>query len=273
MLLAQAVAPTVFGVVVWGIVLFVAIRFYWGPIRQLLRGEGAVASLPFGIPDVLVLVVSGMWMVAALVAAFQRGVGEEGPITIRGISQSTLLFAIIVGGLSWFMESRKISVSAMFGWRKIGTGRALLQGLLYLVCAYPLVLFCMFITSLLLKEKATPQKLIEFFHSAVSAGDYPSIAITVVSAAIVAPFVEEFVFRGYVYGVLRRFLGPWTGLVVTSVLFAVVHFNALSFPSLLVLAVCLTLAYEASGSLLVPIVMHALFNFVNLIQIFNLASR
>lgn len=260
-------------VVLWGAVVAAALAFYWRPIRTVARGEGAVASLPFGIPDILVLLVSGLWIGAMLVSAWQRGTGEEGAITLRGIWQSSSLFVIVVVGLAWFMENRRISVRAMLGWRRVRPMRVLGQGALYLLCAYPLVMLGMVLTSRLLQEKAESQKLIEFFHAAASSGNYVAVAATVVSAVIVAPFVEEFVFRGYAYGVLRRFLGPWAGMVLTSLVFGAIHFNALGFPSLVVLALCLTLAYEATGSLLVPMVMHALFNLVNLIQIFNVASR
>jgi len=276
-LLAQAMPPV--GVVIFFLALWIfliggAIAFYRGPVRKVARGEGEVAPLPFGMPDVLALVVAGLWMLALLAPALAGGgSGEEGEITTRGMGQSIFLFAIIVGGLAWFMENRRISVAAMLGWRRIGLWKAVLKGALFMLCAYPLVLVCMIITSGLLKDKGTPQKLIEFFHSAVSSGDYRAVTMTVISAVVVAPFVEEFIFRGYIYGVLRRYLGPWKGMLLASLAFAAIHLNILGFPSLFVLALCFTLAYEATGSLLVPMTMHAVFNFVNLIQVFNLASR
>ena len=41
-----------------------------------------------------------------------------------------------------------------------------------------------------------------------------------------------------------------------------------SMPGLFVLALCLTLAYEASGSLIVPLVMHAGFNLSQLLYLY-----
>ncbi|HEX4086971.1 MAG TPA: CPBP family glutamic-type intramembrane protease, partial [Chthoniobacteraceae bacterium] len=58
--------------------------------------------------------------------------------------------------------------------------------------------------------------------------------------------------------------GPLAAAVLSAALFAGMHLSASAFPALFVLALCLTLAYEASGSLLVNIFMHALFNCWNL---------
>ena len=56
--------------------------------------------------------------------------------------------------------------------------------------------------------------------------------------------------------------------LLTSALFALVHVNLASLPALFYLALCLTLAYEWTGSLLVPITMHALFNTVSLVGLY-----
>jgi membrane protease YdiL (CAAX protease family) len=48
------------------------------------------------------------------------------------------------------------------------------------------------------------------------------------------------------------------------VLFAAIHNNALGFPGLTLLALALTLAYEFTGTLLVPVFMHACFNGISL---------
>ena len=52
--------------------------------------------------------------------------------------------------------------------------------------------------------------------------------------------------------------------MLTAVLFALLHANVFSFAGLLLLALFFTIAYEYTGSLLVPIGMHATFNFINL---------
>ena len=48
--------------------------------------------------------------------------------------------------------------------------------------------------------------------------------------------------------------------MTNAVLFAAVHAHLPSFAALFVLGICFTIAYEWSGSLLVSMTMHALFN-------------
>ena len=50
------------------------------------------------------------------------------------------------------------------------------------------------------------------------------------------------------------------GIVASGLLFAAVHAHLPSFAPLFVLGICFAIAYEWSGSLLVSMTMHALFN-------------
>jgi membrane protease YdiL (CAAX protease family) len=51
------------------------------------------------------------------------------------------------------------------------------------------------------------------------------------------------------------------------------HLNMAALPALFVLALCLTLAYEATGSLLVNIFMHGFFNLSMLLVILYLTGH
>ncbi len=85
-----------------------------------------------------------------------------------------------------------------------------------------------------------------------------------VSAVVVAPICEEFLFRGLVYGVFKRFGERIFAYVASSIFFAVVHGHVPTVLPLCLLAVALCLAYEITGCLWVPVAMHALFNALNL---------
>jgi membrane protease YdiL (CAAX protease family) len=83
-------------------------------------------------------------------------------------------------------------------------------------------------------------------------------------AVAVAPVAEEFIFRFFLYGVFKRYFGKLPGLVLNASLFAAVHTHLPSFAPLFVLGSCFTIAYEWSGSILVSMTMHALFNSLTL---------
>jgi membrane protease YdiL (CAAX protease family) len=79
-------------------------------------------------------------------------------------------------------------------------------------------------------------------------------------AVIVAPVAEEMIFRGYFYGVIRRYGGRIPAILISSLLFAAIHVHLPSFPGLFLLAVTLCFLYERTGSLWSNITMHAAFN-------------
>ncbi|PYL15777.1 MAG: hypothetical protein DME30_10790, partial [Verrucomicrobia bacterium] len=87
----------------------------------------------------------------------------------------------------------------------------------------------------------------------------------IVLAVVVAPISEEFIFRFFIYGVARRYFGIAVGLVINALLFAAAHTHLPSVAPLFVLGSCFTLAYEWSGSILVSMAMHSLFNSIQLI--------
>lgn len=57
-------------------------------------------------------------------------------------------------------------------------------------------------------------------------------------------------------------LARWTGIILTALIFALCHADWQQMPALVVLAICLGYAYERHGNLLLPLLIHALFNAV-----------
>jgi len=86
----------------------------------------------------------------------------------------------------------------------------------------------------------------------------------VVMAVVAAPVVEEIFFRGIALPAAARHLRPMPAACLVSLLFAVMHFHIPSIVPLFVIAMSFSLAYLRTGSLMVPIVMHAIFNCVSI---------
>ena len=78
-------------------------------------------------------------------------------------------------------------------------------------------------------------------------------------AVLAAPLFEEFIFRGLIQGGLRRSLPAWQAIVISAAIFAIVHPPASMLP-VFVLGLCTGWAYERSGSLLAPMLVHAMYN-------------
>ncbi|MGK5053199.1 CPBP family intramembrane glutamic endopeptidase [Janthinobacterium sp. RB2P8] len=78
-------------------------------------------------------------------------------------------------------------------------------------------------------------------------------------SVLAAPLCEEFLFRGLLQGGLRRSLPAWQAIGIAAALFAIVQPPAAMLP-VFVLGLCTGIAYERSGSLLAPMLTHALYN-------------
>jgi len=84
---------------------------------------------------------------------------------------------------------------------------------------------------------------------------------------VVTPIVEEFCFRKILYRDLKKYVGIFGSAFITSLLFAWIHNNLYSFAVLFILGFLLAYAYEKHGSIVYPILVHAMFNFIMIVFI------
>jgi membrane protease YdiL (CAAX protease family) len=89
-----------------------------------------------------------------------------------------------------------------------------------------------------------------------------TLSIAAVVTLIGAPISEELFFRGFVYSGLTKW-GLWPAACVSAMAFAAVHFDPGSLPPFFVIALCLVLVYQRSGSLWHSIALHAAFNSIS----------
>ena len=89
--------------------------------------------------------------------------------------------------------------------------------------------------------------------------EVPLAAIAVLSILIV-PIGEEALMRGFIYPVLRRKLSVASTIVITALLFAILHGNLVQIVLTIPLGIALGYLYERTHNLLACISMHMLFN-------------
>jgi len=112
--------------------------------------------------------------------------------------------------------------------------------------------------------EAQPQDLILRIQEQKLSWNFLLIAVIVTLAV---PVAEELLFRGFTYRFLKGRMPGWAAMLASSTFFALMHFNLVSFLPLLALGCWLCYSYEKSRNLLVPILVHALFNGNTLIQL------
>jgi membrane protease YdiL (CAAX protease family) len=89
----------------------------------------------------------------------------------------------------------------------------------------------------------------------------PAMAVLVlVIVVFVAPTCEEILYRGLLWGGIEKIAGRWVAFAVSTLLFAIAHFEFTRTPLLLVVAVPIAIARLYTGRLLASIVAHQVNN-------------
>ncbi len=184
--------------------------------------------------------------------------------TLGALIQALVFYLASLVILALLLRYRELTWAAAFGLqvkglvRRLGMGLALYAGLL------PLFFFAAVLSRLvmlIIGYPVTIQDVVLIFMA-------PQSLLTLLGllclAMIIAPVAEEILFRGILLPLLMKRLGAGSAVILSSFLFALIHWHVPSFFPLFVLATGLALAYVYTGSLWVPILMHALFNGMNL---------
>jgi CAAX protease family protein len=77
---------------------------------------------------------------------------------------------------------------------------------------------------------------------------------------LIAPFAEEFFFRGFLFQALRRSWGTWGGALGSALIFSAFHLEPSKFVQLAILGMALALLFDKTDSLWPCILLHALNN-------------
>ena len=104
-------------------------------------------------------------------------------------------------------------------------------------------------------------KYIELMESAGLSGEVS--AVMVLYACILGPIVEELCFRGLCFRFAREKLPFWIANVMQALMFGFFHMNLVQGIYTFALGLLLGYLVEKTGNLLVPIVLHILYNSVS----------
>jgi membrane protease YdiL (CAAX protease family) len=89
-----------------------------------------------------------------------------------------------------------------------------------------------------------------------------SSILVVLSGLVATPIVEEAMFSGYLYPLLRKKLGVRMGIILNALLFALIHLKMVLIPFYFVRDAIKMYAYEKTHCIFVPIIIHFLYNFL-----------
>jgi len=143
---------------------------------------------------------------------------------------------------------------------------AITKGLLYGLAVIPPVLLLSLALTAVTEALGFEPALQEVFDWLGDTTLSPGTRLFMIVAAVaIAPVVEELLFRGVLFTAVLKVRPFLFAALLSGLYFALVHFHAPSFLPLLALSTAFSAGYAATGSILTPIVMHALFNLTSVL--------
>jgi membrane protease YdiL (CAAX protease family) len=185
---------------------------------------------PWGLGHVFLGLLFAEAAVLVTIFAFGSG-GLEGELDDLSLEMIAVLQAALwlgtLGVPVWLVWVRGVSWSELgWGFRRRDTVSGLLIGIGTQVVAVPLLYLPLM---LLVDDLDIAEPARDLVDKATGAG----VAILVLVVVVGAPIVEEVFYRGLTLRALEGRMRPTFALVVSSLLFAVIHFQVTQFPALL----------------------------------------
>jgi membrane protease YdiL (CAAX protease family) len=250
------------GDVFFALLFLAGVYVYISLVRQISARRSTStdeSARRFGLPEAILAALLILWFLLGVFVSVSR---SESHLSNRDLVVNLIFVVAIVLIITGFLRLRGFDLDALGGFSRIGIVRAMSTGAVLLLAAWPLLNLADAITQRLLGSGSSKQSIIELFNSSQTIEQRIMI---IVFAVAIAPLAEEFLFRFFIYSVLKRYCGLFLGLIFSGLLFAAAHTHLPSFAPLFVLGICFALAFEWSGSILVPMAMHSLFNSLQLV--------
>ena len=262
--------------------LGILILVLWPLVRRAVisagyLGLGSIPS-PFDVASthrVMTLWFLGFMCTGLVLSTLGGGTGMGGGQAIAITMQSLLQGGIAIALIQHFGR-RKEDQSPLSVPLRLGLGPQIrgAWGLIMwtvagLAVGLVVVTVATLITTLAGGASTDPQPALEVF---AGLEDVQSRLVIGASVVVFAPLFEEILFRGFLYRNLRDALGPGLAMVTTGLLFGVAHLDPILILPLAGLGTLLAFLFETTGSLLVPIAVHSLWNLCQLLVVFVIAA-
>lgn len=124
------------------------------------------------------------------------------------------------------------------------------------------VFSAMYVLNLVIEQAGIPNTMEETF---LAMSRNP---LGILSIVLLAPILEELLFRGAIQGELQRQMKPWVAITVSSLFFGLVHMNPAQIPFAFLLGMIFGWLYYRTGSLIPGIVGHVLNNSVATVNMY-----
>jgi membrane protease YdiL (CAAX protease family) len=271
----SALFETVSPALAAGIALVYALLLAAGTVTAVLIARAALRrSVPWKTYDEVirnralggrdVLMICGLVLILVLATLSVASLLRQASPSILLLLQSIGLDVAGLVALVAYLRHRGFEWNRVLGLVGPPSGRSLRMGLILYLGVLPLVFFSSMVYQGVLSANGYPPTLQDIALLLTADNPLWLRLYMMFMAVVLAPVFEECLFRGILFPLFARKLGLGSGIFISSLLFASIHFHAPSLVPLCVVAIGFAMGYLVSGSLWVPVTMHALFNGVNL---------
>jgi len=255
------------GVVMAGLMILIVWLSRGNIARRLDGSPSRDNCLTIAIP--IAMMCLWIFLIAASQLAVRRFVGEED--TERLVFATSASFALVELFMIFLILQIAITSFDMglkgFGVIFKNILKDISAAFVNYIAVFPLVMFGLWVVvyaATLIKGPDYQFPVNETLDLLSGEGSTTFKVMLIGTAALVVPIFEEFLFRGLFRSTLRRQLeSPWTAIILSSIAFVVMH-PPMHWLALVPLSVGMGYAYEKSGSLIRSIMIHVIFNSVNI---------
>ncbi|KAE8662689.1 Detected protein of confused Function [Hibiscus syriacus] len=216
------------------------------------------------ILQVMLLWVAAFWFIGSWMipfAAHMSGFSKES-LTFRGQALFSLVTDVTEGlaGIAILHRCLSRFHPLPSDWFKFSLRGKWLFDVMLGCLMFPVVnRLSQFNLSLLPLMPSTPATLSSVEQS-ILARDPVAMALYAVVVSVCAPVWEEIVFRGFLLPSLTKYMPVWCAILVSSVAFALAHFNVQRMLPLIFLGMVMGVIFARSRNLLSSILLHSLWN-------------
>ena len=252
--------------------LWLIARALWrGVFGTVARQDSGRAKIPFLVPwhlidavEVLVVLRFGLVVLGVLGGLAVRHLGEAATSpTTQAALTGTQYLLFIMAGFAVMMRRVKASGDHKLSVLGLRVGGGMRPLVLSGVAGYSI--YVLFLTLQGLTVQHIPVMNLELLQVGMrllGQQSAASVIIYVVLLGLLAPVVEELIFRGFIYSSLRRYVTPLPAVLLSALLFAIMHPSGTAVVQIVGIGIVLAVLYERTRSVVPCIVCHALNNFL-----------
>jgi membrane protease YdiL (CAAX protease family) len=135
----------------------------------------------------------------------------------------------------------------------------------FIIC---LGITAMFTVNIILNLIPFPESWQEMLNENSDMISSSSMLMQIVCVGLIGPIAEEVIFRGLMLKALRRSMHPWVAIVLSSIVFGVVHGNPIGIIYATGMGILMGWLYHRTGSIVACSLFHMVYNLMSLFAIY-----